>query len=127
MLEYDKSTAGLKRSDAFGTSSDLPHSEVTALIVPGKFREWCDPIKIRVPWGRMEYWNYIASMESIGGDEPTNWQDNIFLHQEISIQEDRGREYWLIRGRCFFSFWNPPAPPSEPGVGINVRFLATLK
>lgn len=113
--------------DAFDPKNDLPRSVLTIIDVNAPFRKWSDtPTRVAVPWGKIDYWNVIGVIETIGADEPDNFADNKFLNQEISIEEAAEEGCWLVRGRCFFSFWTPPAA-REPGIGIRVRFLATLK
>jgi hypothetical protein len=111
--------------DAFKPGSKLQRSVVRQIEIAAPFRRWGSSLKIDPPWGRAEYWNIIVSQESIGGDEPENWQDNVFIHQQIRVEQSN--DGWNIYGRSFYSFWNPPQPQSEPGLSISARVLLVLK
>ncbi len=127
MANYLIETVNFKREDAFKNGSLLSLSESEIVSVSAPFRKWGSTVKVRVPWGNIKLWNFIASIETTGTDEPTNWQDNIFLNQEIRVEEDPTGHYWVLSAKCFYSFWNPPQPPQEPGIVLRVRTLAVLK
>lgn len=112
--------------DSYNPDLALPRSVLTRMSVQAPFRRWGVPQRVAVPWGKMDYWNVIASIESIGADEPSNFMDNRFLCQNIKIDEDAANDCWLVSGYSFFTFWWPPAS-AEPGISIEVRFLAALK
>lgn len=111
---------------AYVPGSQLPHSVLKPLVIPAPFRRWGSPVKVEVPWGLREYWNVIVTMESIGLDETQNWQDNIFIHQQIKTEKAESPDHWNVSGICFYTFWNPPAA-NEPGISIHAQFLAVLK
>lgn len=126
MREYDASTSAFTRADALRPESRLVLSEAEDITVHAPFRAWGSPIRVRVPWGTIGLWNVIASIQSLGTDEQENFRDNLFLQQEIKVENDPTQRYWLVSARCFFTFWNPPNFGGEPGIHIRVRTLAVL-
>ena len=107
MANYLIETVNFKREDAFKNGSLLSLSESEIVSVSAPFRKWGSTVKVRVPWGNIKLWNFIASIETTGTDEPTNWQDNIFLgsslnrvgrgfNHKLNILVSAGSAYFLM-------------------------------
>ena len=112
-------------ADSYKPELELSRSVLTTIDVPAPFRRWGEPIRVPLPWGRIEYLNVIAAVETIGVDEQINWEDNIFRTQQIQVLAAPDGQGWLVSGYSFFSFWSPPAA-AEPGISVRVKVLATL-